>query len=142
MKHKVFVDSDVIISSLISIKGAAHLLLSEPNKYFFYSNIQTKELKIVCDRLKLSPINLISILKNISQIGIKSKVDKYQKFVNDKNDAHIVAGADTSKSKFIVSYNIKDFKTNELKDKLNIIVLTPALYLQYTRSLSNLSPDL
>lgn len=54
---KVFTDSDVIISSLISSSGASHLLLeSAESTKFFVSNISTKELKKVIRHFKVDKI--------------------------------------------------------------------------------------
>ena len=134
MIHNVFVDSDVIISSLISTNGAAHLLISHLNPQFYYSNIQTKELKVVCERLKIPQKNLEKILQHLSQINIHNDDDCYFDFVHDPNDSHILAGAHQSSAKFLITYNQKDFRVEKIKLKFKIIVLTPALYLQYLRS--------
>lgn len=135
MIFKVFIDSDVIISSLISTKGAAFLLLSQPNSRYFYSSVQVKELKIVCDRLNISHKKLENILKNISQKSIDQNDKIYSDFVNDPNDIHILAGAHQSSAKFLITYNQKDFKAEKIKSRFNITILTPALFLQYLRSL-------
>lgn len=136
MIHKVFIDSDVIISSLLSTKGAAFLLLARPNPRYYYSDIQIKELKIVCNRLAIPQNKLETILKNISLKSINQNNKEYSDFVNDPNDTHILAGAHQSSSKFLITYNQKDFKTEKIKSKFNITILTPALYLQYLRSLT------
>lgn len=136
MTHKVFIDSDVVISSLLSTKGAAFLLLSLPNPKNYYSNIQIKELKIVCNRLGIPQKRLEDILKNISLKNIYPNNKNYSEYVNDPNDAHILAGAHQSSAKFLVTYNQKDFKIEKIKSKFNITILTPALYLQYIRSLT------
>jgi len=134
MIHKVFIDSDVIISSLISTRGAAFLLLSAPNSQFYYSNLQVEELKNVCDRLNIPHNKLETILKNLSLKKIELGSNKYLSFVNDPGDAHILAGAHQSLAKFLITYNQKDFKSEKIKSKFNLTILTPALYLQYLRS--------
>ena len=45
MPLKVFVDSDVIISSLISSTGAACILLNQKDLDLFISNVSLKELE-------------------------------------------------------------------------------------------------
>ena len=117
---KIFVDSDVIVSSLISQQGAAHLLINKSNLNLYISNFSYKELKIVCRRLKLNGYHLERLIKN-NFIFIKLKQtikkikSKYGKYTTDKNDSHIVAGAVKAKARFIISYNIKHFKTNLIK---------------------------
>ncbi len=55
MKEKltIFLDSDVIISSLISKKGAAFLLVNNKKTEKYISNVSFKEIKVVMKRLKL-----------------------------------------------------------------------------------------
>ncbi len=52
------------------------------------------------------------------------------------NDAHIVLGAKQAKGKFLVTYNIKHFLVEKIREDVGIIVLTPAFLLQYLRSLN------
>src|SRR3989344_1374951 len=102
MALKVFVDSDVVISSLISPTGAAFLLLNKIDGLnLFISNISLKELKRVTERLGLSNDKLKDLintrfsvvqLKNLDEVKIK-----FADFVFDVDDAHIVAGAATAK---------------------------------------------
>lgn len=133
----VFLDSDVVISSLISKKGAAFLLVNNKEIIKYISNISLKEIKIVVKRLKLK--NFESILVNCEIIKIKGDLDeiknKYNKFVTDKNDAHIICGAKVSTANFLITYNLKHFNKDLVKQSLKIITLTPALFLQYLRSL-------
>lgn len=50
---RIFVDSDVVISSVISDKGAASLLFEEKNLKLFVSNFSSSEMKVVVKRLNL-----------------------------------------------------------------------------------------
>lgn len=136
---KIFVDSDVVISSLISQQGAAHFLINKSNLNLYISNFSYKELKIVCRRLKLNGHHFECLIKNnFISIKLKQTMKKiksgYGKYTTDKNDSHIVAGAVKAKARFIISYNIKHFKTNLIKKDFNIILLTPGHFLQYLRS--------
>lgn len=135
----IFVDSDVIISSLISSSGAAYLLLNTAKLDFFISDISYKELKIVAERLKLSLKDLNDLITrrlNIVRLklNLKKIKTKYGVYAIDINDAHVVAGAVGSQANFLVSYNLKHFRLDKIKADLNIIVLPPALFLQYLRS--------
>ncbi len=137
---KVFVDSDVIISSLISGMGAAHLLIKESNLHLFISNHSSKELEIVVERLDLDKEALDDLIKrrfDIVQLAsslVKVK-EKYRDYVTDVNDAYIVYGAVEAKVKFLVSYNLKHFKSDKIKSDFDILLVTPARFLQYLRSI-------
>lgn len=134
MPAKTFIDSDVIVSSLISQTGAAYYLLSKINSNYFYSDFQTNELNIVCDRLKLPTKKLKQILLNLTEINLKTDLKKYLEYVNDSNDAHIIAGAHQAKTKFLITYNLKDYQLEEIKADFDILILTPGQYLQRLRS--------
>lgn len=137
---KVFVDSDVVISSLISQKGAAHLLLSKQKANFVISNISETELEKVANRLGINQDKLQTLVKkklkiiNLTQ-EIKNIKKKFRDYTSDPNDAHIVAGAAMAKAKFLLTYNLRHFQKQKISKDLDITVLTPAQYLQYLRSL-------
>lgn len=135
----IFVDSDVIISSLLSQTGAAHLLLYQTNLKLFISNLSYKELAIVTDELNISKDRFRSLVKNrLQNVKLnetsKELKTKYKQYTNDPNDTHIVAGSVKSEANFLISYNIRDFKVDRIKTDLGIICLTPGEFLQYLRS--------
>ncbi|QQG41033.1 MAG: PIN domain-containing protein [Candidatus Levyibacteriota bacterium] len=140
MALKVFVDTDVVISSLISPTGAAHFLLNQTDDFdLFVSNISAKEIDKVVKRLHLD----IEKAKNLIQkrfftVQLKETIEDiklvFDEYVLDINDAHIVAGAKTAHAQFLISYNTKHFKADKLKKDFNIILATPASFLQYLRS--------
>lgn len=135
----IFLDSDVIISSLLSSSGAAYLLLQEENVIRFISSISKKEIAIVCGRLQIPNEKFEKLSKNnLEIIEMKTSVEDIQKeygnYVLDANDAHIVAGAISAKAQFLISYNLKDFRIEKIRSELKINVLTPGLFLQYLRS--------
>ncbi len=141
MPLKVFVDSDVIISSLISSTGAAFLLLNQTGvPKLFVSNVSLRELKEVVERLGLSEEKLNDLItRHFSIVQLKESVttikSEFAEYVLDINDAHIVAGAQKANAQFLISYNTKHFKSDKLKKKFNIILTTPANLLQYLRSI-------
>jgi predicted nucleic acid-binding protein len=136
----VFVDSDVVISSLLSDKGAAHLLIHQATIKRFISNISNNELIVVIERLGINEEALTSLL-NTQLTAIKLNKpnnvlkEKFSAYVADINDSHIVAGAVESKAKFLLTYNLKHFHLDLIKKDFDITVLTPAKFLQYLRSL-------
>ena len=141
MALRVFVDSDVVISSLISSTGAAFLLLNQTDDIELYiSNISMSELERVTERLSLDGQTLKKLAKRrftILQLGKTAEEMKKQfsDYVLDIDDAHIVAGAVRAKVQFLISYNTKHFKSDKLREDFNIILSTPANFLQYLRSL-------
>lgn len=139
MSLKIFVDSDVVISSLISTFGAAYFLVNSENLTLFISNLSFLELKIVTERLGIDRKKLNVLIKRFNLVRLETTPErlkeKYKDYITDLNDAHIVAGAVKAKVKFLISYNIKHFKVDKIKRDLNIIVTTPAHLLQYLRSI-------
>lgn len=139
MKRKIFVDSDVVLSSLISSQGAAYFLLNEIDLNLFISKSSIQELERGVNKLNLDKLKLTDLvrkrLKTVKFIKKSNEIKKdFKDYVFDEDDAHIVAGARKAKAKLILSYNIKDFNTLKLKKVFNIAVLTPAQFLQYLRS--------
>lgn len=137
---RVFVDSDVVISSLLSISGAAYTLLHDTKEVELYiSNFSTLELERVADRLQLDTEKLQKVIStrftsvNINQ-SYKKAQEQFAHYVRDVDDAHIVAGAKVAKVTFLVSYNIRHFESEKLRRDFKIILLTPGLFLQYLRS--------
>ena len=138
---RVFVDSDVVISSLISPSGAAYKLLHNTKEVELYvSSFSTLELEIVVNRLQLDTEKLQKVMSTrFASIEINQSYKKVQeqfaRYVRDIDDAHIVAGAKEAKVTFLVSYNIRHFESEKLRQDFQIIVFTPGLFLQYLRSL-------
>jgi putative PIN family toxin of toxin-antitoxin system len=137
---RVFVDSDVIISSLISKTGAAYSLLNDIKQVEFYvSNLSIAELEKVVIRphLKIEGLHHLidSRLRTINiSSSLKMVKKEYADYVSDENDAHIVAGAKEAQANFLVSYNVRHFKPEKLRQDFQIILLTPGMFLQYLRS--------
>lgn len=139
MSIRIFVDSDVIISSLISQKGAAYLLIHDARIDRFISNISFSEVKRVVGVLHLSEKELQKLIDtrcHIISIADKKRtfLKRMTKYTGDTNDAHIVLGAKQSNAKFLVNYNMKHYRIEKIREDLGIIVLTPAFLLQYLRS--------
>lgn len=138
---KIYLDSDVIISSLLSATGAAYWLINKFKKTkinFYISNFSTKELKIVIKHLEIDPKRLAKLISKFKVTQITNKnIDNYKNCVTDPNDSHIIAGAKMSEVKFLITYNKKDYKIGQIKNRLDIIIYSPGELLQYLRSLKN-----
>ncbi len=137
-KRSIFLDSDVVISSLISKKGAAFSLVNNKKIVKYISNISLKEIKIVMRRLRLDVKPTNNIFSQFKLVKLKDDMDmlktKFGPFVIDINDAHIVAGVKESSVNFLITYNLKHFRKDVIKQNLKVVTLTPALFLQYLRS--------
>lgn len=136
---RIFIDSDVVISSLISSSGAAYFLLNQSQMRPVISSISLMELRIVVKRMKIESEKLETLVKNNFEVFPLPKElgeikEEYVQYVIDIDDAHIVAGAHSAKVKYLISYNLKHFKKDKMKNELGLILLTPALFLQYLRS--------
>ncbi|MDP3973759.1 MAG: hypothetical protein Q8P92_02915 [Candidatus Daviesbacteria bacterium] len=137
---KIFVDSDVVISSLISEKGAAYFLLNEQKSNFVISDFSKTELVKVSKRLGIKQSGLQNLIrKHLKVIKVKKEISKvkeeFEAYTTDIDDTHIVAGAVRIKAKFLLTYNIRHFQRQKISEDFGIVVLTPAQYLQYLRSL-------
>jgi len=139
-KPRVYVDSDVIISSIISQSGAASFIFNLKTINLFASNYSKKETKAVAERLGLKETKVNDLFEKKLEIvslgdSLEKIKEKFADYITDKNDAHIVAGAVKAKSGFLISYNLRHYKTDRIKTNFGIVILTPALFLQYLRSL-------
>jgi len=130
---RIFLDSDVIISSLLSSTGAAYLLTHQKSAIKYISNLSVKEIKIVTKRLEIKTISVDQLLSRLKIVRLKK--DFGREYVTDVNDSHVVNGAVAAKARFLLSYNLKHFKIEKIKRELNILVYRPAQFLQYLRSL-------
>jgi len=136
---RVFFDSDVVISSIISNRGAAYVLIKDEGINRFISNISKKELNKTSRKLNISQTKLDAHTKNhFKQTELKESIKdikkKYQIYTTDLNDAHIVKGVIESKVEFILTYNIRHFKENKIQEKLKIKTMTQGEFLQFLRS--------
>lgn len=138
--HKIFLDSDVVISALLSHQGAAHLLIYKTNVQKWISNFSQKEIKIVAKRLSISGEKLRQAFKLLSVVALNDDLDKikekFENFVNDSNDSHVVAGAAAAKVNYLITYNLKHFRMDKIKSDFGTVVMTPGIFLQYLRSVA------
>lgn len=94
---KVFVDSDVIISSLLSTKGAAYFLLNEQKDKFTISNISKKELEKVADRLGINQEKLHNLIqKKFKSVKLTTDLTKIKRDFQHYRD-EIINILDTKK---------------------------------------------
>ncbi len=135
---RIFTDSDVVIASMLSKSGAAYFLMQSSYVETVVTTHSLKEIGVVAHRLNIVQADQKKILNLahsiILPITMKEAQLRYNKFVNDLNDSHIVAGAVSAGVRFLITYNLKDFQIENIKREFDIIVLTPGALLQYLRS--------
>ncbi len=139
-KIKVFVDSDVIISSLISRTGASYLIINQFSVNLYISNFSHEELIRTTEKLRISSDRLEKVLKEkFKKVKIKLSqkeiLNNFGDYAYDFEDAHIICGAKEAKAKFLITFNIKDYKLQKIYDELGIRVLVPGELLEYLRNL-------
>ena len=139
LKRRIFVDSDVVISALLFGTGAASLLLREKTLSCLISSVSLTEIIAVSQRLAISKAKLSQLIKeNLIQVKLTDSVSalkkKYKMYVVHAEDAHIVAGAIAAQSQFLVTYNLKHYRRDNLKADFEILVMSPGIFLQYLRS--------
>lgn len=135
----VFLDSDVVISSLLSRRGAAHLLIRQTDVQKWISNLSRKEIIIVAERLGIADEAAKQILALPRVVKLTDNADeirkKFENYVDDPNDAHVVAGAVAAGVGYVVTYNLKHFRVENIRSDFELVVMTPGTFLQYLRSL-------
>lgn len=133
----IVLDTDVIVSASLSEKGASYSLIADADRQIvhkFTSSEQIKEYREVIRRLNKKSI--IHFPKEFERIDLdKTSVSEASDYTHDPNDAHIIALAASSKSKFLVTYNLKDYKKEGLRRDFDLICMTPGIFLQYLRSM-------
>lgn len=137
MLLKVFVDSDVVVSSLLSSSGAAAALFGQTECLFYVSTFSLKELAIVCSELGITRERLDRRVKKQCVVVSLADMPKIQTtfgaFVADIHDSHIVAGAKAASVQFLATYNLKHFRIDQIRERFGIITFPPGNFLQYLR---------
>lgn len=142
-KIKVFLDTDVIISSILSETGASYEIIRSSEFVKIISISVQKELVEVGLRKNVDSRKLglrLSKVKTIAAHLSKSEVLKrYGRYVNDEKDSHVVAGAVKSKSDYLLTFNVKHYQIERIKTDLGVTVIKPGVFLQYLRNHENLN---
>lgn len=135
MKIKVVIDTNVILSGLMSKKGASFRLLDliPKNKLIIsvsvpllleYEAVLYKNIK----KLKLTKQDIDDFLDYFCSVAEKTKIYYlWRPILKDAYDDHLLELAVSSNSKYIVTYNIKDFNGS---DKFGIDAVMPDVILK------------
>jgi putative PIN family toxin of toxin-antitoxin system len=137
--HKVFLDSNVILSGLLSDKGSPRIILDilslnlpvlsgatgQYNIIEIERNLKKKMPAIIPLYKKYFPaINL-----EITPLPSPVRVNKLLKHISGK-DAPVLASAIASKADYLVTGDKKDFDKPGLKDKYRFQILGPSEFVK------------
>jgi len=137
--ENVVINSNILFSSLIKEEGftRAVLLFLKDNKKLKFLMPQTvvnefrfhigeiaRKSKLTVRDVVTSFEKLLENVERINELELEEEIKEGMKYVKDENDTPFVAVALKHKPSYILSYNKKDYKTEELK-KLSILVVTP-----------------
>ena len=136
MNINVYLDTDVIISALLTPNGVSADLFKSPQITKYLSNTSKLEIIDVSQRKNINPTLTSKIISPCNSIFVSQKdIDDISDYVNDPEDQPILAGAIKSGANFLATYNIRDFKVNRIHQDFGIIILIPGHILQHLRSL-------
>lgn len=135
-KIQVFLDTDVVISALLSRKGASFEIVTDTKIKKVVSKAVKEELDKVTKRKAIIKRKSVEQKLKVISLGLtKEKTrEDFSPYVFDEKDSHVVAGAQKSKSKFLLTHNTKHYKSEKIKKDLDILVMKPGGFLQYLRS--------
>jgi len=136
---KVYFDASVIIASLLSATGGSSRLLKFIKKGIIYGYTSQTVLEEILEEEKLAKFNKsaneikefiaqsgLVVRENITEDEIKPLEGKI-----DKEDAHLIAGAQQTKCQYLVSLDKKHVLKTEVKKKfLPLIIVSPKELLQ------------
>ncbi len=130
--NNIVIDTNVLLSSLLSNKGASYKLLSMLDSDRFIIHISNPLIYEYEEILKLKssmePQHIDAIIDYICHIGKKNKIFYlWRPKLKDIDDDFLLELAVKSDS-IIITLNGKDFKK---ADEFNIKVMTPKEFLQY-----------
>jgi putative PIN family toxin of toxin-antitoxin system len=134
-KYKIVIDTNVFISALKSKKGASFKLLFETSREKYDQCISTSLLfeyesvaKRTSNDIVLDESEIDTILDMICSWSIKNEIFfLWRPYLKDPKDDFILELAVESESKYIITYNKKDFAGIE---KFGIRALTPKEFLK------------
>ena len=133
----VVIDTNVLVAALRSDKGASYKLLSLLPGGQYTPNISVPlffEYEAVLKRKDMVPeLNAADIDAILDFVLSKSRIRKiyflWRPFLKDMKDDHLLEVAVESSSKYIVTFNVSDFKGIE---KFGVKAVTPQEYLKLT----------
>ena len=136
---KIVIDTNVVLSSLLSQNGASNRLMvwlfTQDKKYNVLSNTLLTEFEDVLLREKnikqFNQLNRNDVSRFIDDICLISYHQNinflWRPFLKDSNDDMVLEVAFNANAKYIITFNPKDFKGVE--ENFNIHIITPQEFL-------------
>ncbi len=138
-RHKVFLDSNVILSGLLSNKGSPRIildilslnlpLLSGATGQYNIIEIERNLKKKMPGIIPLYKKYLPAIRLEIVPLPSRDTVKKLSKHIAGK-DAPVLGSAISCKADYIVTGDKKDFNKPGLKGKYEFLILSPAEFVK------------
>jgi len=136
---KIVLDTNIVLSALLSNRGASNLLITwlfqNKKKYNVVSNTLLTEFEDVLTRDKniqqfnnLTKEDVLAFIDDICLISYHQSIHfLWRPFLKDSNDDMVLEVAVNANVRAIITFNPKDFKG--VKEKFGIDILTPKEYL-------------
>ncbi|PXF56954.1 MAG: putative toxin-antitoxin system toxin component, PIN family [Deltaproteobacteria bacterium] len=133
---KVIIDTNILVTALKSDKGAAYALISKlPSKkfqlsisvplYTEYQDVLTREEHLTGTNTKKEILNF---LRYLCKIANRQKIFfLWRPWLKDPKDDMVLELAVASKSQYIITYNLQDFKNIQ---SFGIEAITPKKFLE------------
>ncbi|MCI5159221.1 MAG: putative toxin-antitoxin system toxin component, PIN family [Candidatus Electrothrix sp. AUS1_2] len=137
---RIVIDTNVLVSALKSNKGASYALISQlPSAQFqpvlsvpLYSEYQDVLTRPEHLPATISREDVIGFLRYICKISHRQKIFfLWRPWLKDPKDDMVLELAAASQSRYIITYNLRDFKGVE---RFGIEALPPASFLEKIRS--------
>ncbi len=136
---RVVIDTNVLLSALKSKKGASYAIISQLPSTLFqltlsvplyseYQDVLTRKENLTGTR---SSEDILNFLRYICSISYRQNIFfLWRPWLKDPKDDMVLELAVASKSKYIITYNLQDFK--EI-NKFGISAITPSTFLHKLR---------
>ena len=138
-RHKLFLDSNVILSGLLSDKGSPRIildilslnlpLLSGTTGQYNIMEIEKNLKKKMPGIIPLYKKYLPAIRLEIVPLPARDTVKKLSKYIAGR-DAPVLGSAISSKADYLVTGDKKDFHKPELKAKYEFQILSPSEFVK------------
>jgi len=133
--HQIVLDTNVFVTALRSKRGASYKLLSLIDSQMYQINLSVPLVieyeaitKRQADELELTTHEIDDIIDYLVLLANRWQIHYlWRPQLNDPNDDMLLELAVTANCKFIITYNLQDFKGVE---KFNVEVVTPKDFLR------------